>query len=277
MEHDNVEQVIDENRHRGRPKIRFTAEEEREFRERQRVLRNERVRRFKKRCNNNSNTLEPNNNQVNLTEKSRQCRWRCRSRENDEEEREFQNRRREWNVENQRFLEQNSNIDEYYLGEMDVLCSHCNAKHFTAEKVFNKGNSFNDYSGHGTVKLEAIPDFPDNLRSLFENNHQKSKVFFERIRNYNSSFSFASFNAKVVDMPTIGRAAYCFKIQGQIYYQINEALYPSENDYPKYGQLFIVDPQEAIDYNRRAIFEANRYIYLGWGTNGSALRIRNHE
>ena len=45
---------------------------------------------------------------------------------------------------------------------MDILCSHCN---------------------HGTVKLEAISDFPDNLCSLFENNHQKSKAFFERIRN----------------------------------------------------------------------------------------------
>ena len=96
--------------------------------------------------------------------------------------------------------------------------------------------------------MEAIPDLPDNLRSLFENNHQKSKAFFERIRNYNSSFSFASFNANVVDVPTFGRAPYSFKIQGQIYYQINEALYPSENDYPKYGQLFIVEPQEAIDY-----------------------------
>ena len=133
-------------------------------------------------------------------------------------------------------MEQNSNIDEYYLVEIDVLCSHCNAKHFTAEKVFNKGNLF-----HETVKLEAIPDFPDNLRSLFENSHQKSKAFFERTRNYNSLFSFASFNANVVDMPTIGRVLHCFKIQGQIYYQINEALYSSENDYPKYGQLFIVD------------------------------------
>ena len=103
---------------------------------------------------------------------------------------------------------------------MDVLCSHCNAKHFTAEKVINKGNPFNDCCGHGTVKIEVIPDFPDNLRSLFENNHQKSKAFFKRIPNYNSSFSFASFNANVVDMSTIGRAAYCLKIQGQIYYQI---------------------------------------------------------
>ena len=83
---------------------------------------------------------------------------------------------------------------------MDILCSHCNAKHFTAEKVFNKGNSFHDFCGHETVKLEATPDFPDNLRSLFENNHQNSKAFFERIQNHNSLFSFASFNANVVDM-----------------------------------------------------------------------------
>ena len=115
-------------------------------------------------------------------------------------------------------MEQKSNVDEYYLGKMDVLCSHCNAKHFTAEKVFNKGNSFNDCCGHGTVKLEAIPDFPDNLRS------------------------------------------YCFKIQGQIYYHINEALYPSKNDYPKYGQLFIVDPQEAIGYRIAANAGTDREI-----------------
>ena len=97
--------------------------------------------------------------------------------------------------------------------------------------------------------MEAIPDFPHDLRSVLENNHSKSKTFFERIRNYNSSFSFASFNANVVNISAIGGAPYCFKIQGQIYYQINEALYPlevilldspSENEYPKYGQLLLI-------------------------------------
>ena len=44
MEHENVEQVIDENCRCGRPRNRRTSEEEREFYERQRVLRNERVR-----------------------------------------------------------------------------------------------------------------------------------------------------------------------------------------------------------------------------------------
>ena len=109
---------------------------------------------------------------------------------------------------------QNNNINENYLGKIDVLCKHCHAKHFTAEKVLNKVNSFNDCCGHGSIQLEPIPDFPQDLLSLLENNHLKSKPFFEPIRNYNSSFSFASFNANVVNISAIGRAPYCFKIQG---------------------------------------------------------------
>ena len=66
MECENVEQVIDEDYRRGRPRNRRISEVEREFRERQRVLRNERVRRDRAQrnnnVNNNSNTLEPNNN-----------------------------------------------------------------------------------------------------------------------------------------------------------------------------------------------------------------------
>ena len=51
-----------------------------------------------------------------------------------------------------------------------------------------------------------------------------------------------------MNLPLRGRALYCFKLQGQIYYQINEALYPSKNMDPCYGHLFIIDPQEAIDF-----------------------------
>ena len=72
-------------------------------------------------------------------------------------------------------------------------------------------------------------------------------MLFEHMRNYNSLFSFAFFNANLVNIPIIGKAPYCFKIQGKIYYQINEALYLSENEYPKYGQLFIIGTEKDID------------------------------
>jgi len=38
-----------------------------------------------------------------------------------------------------------------------------------------------------------------------------------------------------------------FKIQGQIFYQINTALYPASNEMPSYGQLFIVDNNKVTE------------------------------
>jgi len=31
-----------------------------------------------------------------------------------------------------------NNVVEYYIGSMDIICVHCNAKHFAAEKISNK-------------------------------------------------------------------------------------------------------------------------------------------
>ena len=142
-------------------------------------------------------------------------------------------------------------IQQDYLGEMNILCMHCNAKHFLSEKISNKGLSFSDCCSHGSVKLEPMPIFPQDLFDLFNGSHVMSDDFFRHIRCYNNSLSFASFNANLINFQSRRPGPYCFKIQGQIYYQINTALYPSENDSPSYGQLFIIDPQEATDIRIR--------------------------
>jgi len=90
-------------------------------------------------------------------------------------------------------------IVEYYIGSMDVNCIHCNAKHFAAEKISNNGNSFHDCCNHGAVHLQLMPKFPQFLRTLFDGSPEKSNKFFKHIRSYNSSFSFASFNANLVN------------------------------------------------------------------------------
>ena len=41
---------------------------------------------------------------------------------------------------------------------------------------------------------------------------------------------------------------FCFRIRGQIFYQKNTSLYPADNELPSYGQLFIVDSNEATNY-----------------------------
>ena len=56
-----------------------------------------------------------------------------------------------------------NDVTEYYIGSMDVHCIHCNAKHFAAEKVSNRGNSFHDCCNHGTIYFELLAE----LASLF--------------------------------------------------------------------------------------------------------------
>jgi len=90
------------------------------------------------------------------------------------------------------------NVVEHYIGEMNIYCEHCGAKHFKSEKVANKENSFNDCCSHGSVQLNTLSQLPDELYELFIGNHSKSNHFLNRIRGYNNAFSFASFNANII-------------------------------------------------------------------------------
>ena len=76
----------------------------------------------------------------------------------------------------------------------------------------------------------------------------KSSSFRQHIRIYNNLFSFASFNANIINFPGRRPGPYCFKIQGQIYYQINTALYPEEGENSAFGQIFIYDENEALEH-----------------------------
>ena len=152
------------------------------------------------------------------------------------------------------------NIEEHYGGGLTELCKHCNAAHFVSEKISNMRNSFHDCCSHGKVFLEPLPKMPDELYSFVDGTHEKSVDFFERIRNYNASFSFASFNANLINFESTRPGPYCFRIQGQIYYQVNTALYPASDELPTYGQLFIVDSNEAIDSLQRRNTSLDRDI-----------------
>ena len=139
-------------------------------------------------------------------------------------------------------------LQENYLGPMNILCCHCGAAHISDVKVSNKGLSFNECCGHGSVILDETQSFPEPLKSMFKGTHEKSANFFQNIRYYNSSLAFASFIAKLFDFESRRPGPYCFKIHGTIYYQIYTSLYPDVNENPAFGQLFFVDPDEALEY-----------------------------
>lgn len=136
---------------------------------------------------------------------------------------------------------------QHYIGLMNVKCYHCGALHFSQEMVDNKihPRSFGDCCSHGAVPPACFDDFPRELQRLFERKHELSTEFFNRIRSYNSSFSFASFNSRLVNFRGRRLGPYSFMISGDIYYQINTAFRADPEKTAKYGQLFILDPENA--------------------------------
>ncbi|XP_058808421.1 uncharacterized protein LOC131674008 [Phymastichus coffea] len=200
-----------------------------------------------------------------------------------EEEEAFQQNRRQERAERQRFrrlqsrhlihennrttqdstpinIQNNTRPD--YLGKLENSCQHCHALHFKDEMVSGKGLSFNDCCGHGSVFLDPLLEFPEELKLLLKGEHRQSVLFFERIRAYNNSLSFASFNANLVNFQSRRPGPYCFKIQGQVYYQINTSLYPCYDENPSYGQLFIIDQEEAINYRMNTFSNLNQDLNI---------------
>ncbi|PWA80936.1 helitron helicase-like domain-containing protein [Artemisia annua] len=106
----------------------------------------------------------------------------------------------------------------------------------------------------GKVRLQQERDPPDSIKQLFKDKH-----FMENIRAYNQMFSMTSFGAQINNTINNERGAYVFKVSGEIRHQIG-ALYPPDNERPKFLQLYIYDTRNEV---------ANRLYHFGGATSGS--------
>lgn len=120
------------------------------------------------------------------------------------------------------------------IGNMDVICSHCNARKFRNEAPGMCCCS-------GKVYLLSRRKPPEPLLSLTSGMTEESKLFLQNIRRYNCCFQMTSFGAtKVITeagfMPT-------FKIQGQVYHQAGSLL-PEPDQNPKFLQIYFTGNNE---------------------------------
>ncbi|PAV56584.1 hypothetical protein WR25_23385 [Diploscapter pachys] len=143
------------------------------------------------------------------------------------------------------------------VGNLDLECRHCKALFFEGEKVSNTARGvFTKCCRKGELTLEnAFEGYPVDLYKLLtRNNAQFSKNFKENIRNYNSSFAFASMKAQSQVQSVM---PFCYKIQGQIYHTINLAMHPDPNEKPEYAQLFFIESAEALNFRMSVKANAN--------------------
>ncbi|KHJ98354.1 hypothetical protein OESDEN_01671 [Oesophagostomum dentatum] len=131
---------------------------------------------------------------------------------------------------------------ENYLGPMNISCSSCQALYFNGEAKRENG-SFNMCCNFGSIALpDLFSNFPEPLRSFYTGASSLSRNFRQHIRSFNSAMAMASMGAQL-DIPR-GHGPYCFRIHGQIYHFVGP-LTPEEGTRPQFGQLYILDTDDA--------------------------------
>lgn len=149
----------------------------------------------------------------------------------------------------------------FNLGSMNVECPECGALHFDSEKLTASTRDVKKFGLcclQGKVRLPALLDPPEQMLHLLR--HVTNAPFREKIRQYNSAFAFTSVGVKLDESITQSSGPYAFKIHGGLYHKTG-ALVAEEGRNPSYAQLYILDPEEAL--NQRV--ENNR------GSHGQAL------
>lgn len=121
----------------------------------------------------------------------------------------------------------------FYLhsGEVEIECKSCGALYWKGEKVTK-----NCCHG-GKIYLHELSKFPEELEKLF-----LDKDFRSLIRNYNSTFAFASFSAKNV---TSSKGVYTMKIQGPVHHTAPTTLFGSSSGHG--GQIYIYEPELQLE------------------------------
>ena len=130
---------------------------------------------------------------------------------------------------------------------MDVLCPHCDALHWIGERLARSSRcnpSFGTCCNQGKVCIPRLADPPQALWDLFTSNDAQCKEFREHVRQYNMALAFTSLGVQE-DTRVNARGGWVFRILGQLCH-LSGALAPGEGTSPQYTQLYIYDPQQAL-------------------------------
>ncbi|VDP40987.1 unnamed protein product [Heligmosomoides polygyrus] len=128
------------------------------------------------------------------------------------------------------------------LGNMDQICSGCEALHFSGEKTAPNSTVYNMCCNLGKVSVNVFENFPGLLQQLYTRTGSESIQLLKHIRNYNNSLTMASTTAQLDS--TRGGGPYCFRVHGQIHHRFG-ALRPLAGNPPQCAQVLIMHTEEA--------------------------------
>ena len=145
-----------------------------------------------------------------------------------------------------------------YLGEPKYKCKHCNAIFWYNERnqrqsQRNREIVYTNCCKNGKIRIPPYRNPPDFLSRLINNRDDPlSRHFLQKIRQYNSLFSFTSMGANIIKDINKGEGPYIFCINGQIHHRIGSLL-PEHGQIPQYAELYIFDTQNEINNRIKAL------------------------
>lgn len=145
-----------------------------------------------------------------------------------------------------------NSIEEYYLGLMNRLCTHCNAFYFYLERE-SSTNQYKKCCDGGRVRIAQLEPPPPPLNELYNRRHEYSQIFFNEIRALNSVFSFTSIGCNLDERYANATAGgYTFRIHGSVYHRIGSLL-PADGQPARFAQIFFYNTAEQVS-RRHQIF-----------------------
>ena len=145
-----------------------------------------------------------------------------------------------------------------YYGIATNVCKYCGAIFWFEERIRHqryrdKNTIYTQCCKEGKIKIPPFKEPPEPLSTLLKyNGDNKSKHFLDKIRQYNSLFSFTSMGGNIDKCINQGDGPYVFRINGQIHHRIGSLL-PQPNNIPKFVELYIFDTQNEINNRLQAI------------------------
>ncbi|KDR70860.1 hypothetical protein GALMADRAFT_75581, partial [Galerina marginata CBS 339.88] len=132
---------------------------------------------------------------------------------------------------------------------MDVQCPSCGALHWAEERVSGsskKKPQFQTCCADGKVQLPLLQPPPEPLQHLLTSDEQAAVKFRGDIWKYNRAFSFTSLGVQEDRSVNKGNGPPVFRISGELHHN-SGALTPPHGRLPRYVQLYVYDPMEALD------------------------------
>ncbi|KAL4083260.1 hypothetical protein QTP88_028590 [Uroleucon formosanum] len=134
-------------------------------------------------------------------------------------------------------------LERHHVGALTAVCRHCDARHFSSERMAMGHFSTCCNNGQVTATGDRVSALY-LLMNLLISDSQDSRRYRTDIRRYNNALAFAAFTSSVNPRRLPGRGPRVFTLQVQVYHRTNNDVAVNREE-ARYCELYFLESGEA--------------------------------